>query len=210
MAYIDVDLPALGFDRAVARVVTTADRAWRGYNRRGLNWREQYYAGLLRNLHVVKHSARVIDYLNERTNTIETCAFIFVLKLREDAARRHLGGRLSEYEFASTDVAHPNLRESRTFHYIQSVFVEVGHRQSPALFGHLISGFFQLLKAQRCGVKDHPYTIYAETDVESGQRLALRYGFTLTSQRSIDNCELYELPSENSDLTLNREIRSLW
>jgi hypothetical protein len=193
------------------RLATIADRAWRGYSKHDLNWRLEYYRVLGSKRTVADSAFRIVEYLDDRTGDRLDCAFIAILPMNAEASAHHWQAALSQYNFAPHHLGLSRAYQAKSFHCLQSLFIEPDHRHSFALRKVLRESIISALKKQYCGYRQRPFKLYAETSIKAGQELALSQGLYETGSRSAEGHKFFRFDSEIDPASpLQTTIYSLW
>ena len=207
MSYQKMNMHKTSAQDAAKRLAEIANCAWLGYSKYDLKWRYRYYDQLFPRISAAQRSFRIIEYVNQVTNSSEDCAFVVILPLAARIAEKHLQGELSQYSFSNTDLEPRIPRAGRTYHYFQSFYRNPEHRESDALRFLFYRDIAELLKRQGCGREGYPFTLYAETSFPKGREIAIRHGLAPSHLHSFEKHPFFVLDSQTGDAAAIAKLR---
>jgi hypothetical protein len=210
MSYRFADFAGNSVGQSISRIAEIADCAWRGYSSHDLKWRKEYYESIFGDFTTSKKYLALIEYEDERLNTIEDCAFLIIYPMSRQVFNLHLTGAVSQYDFTIDIFDRITRKNQYSIHYIQSVYRDPRHSSSHALRVKIRDAFERLLKGQYCGFNNRDFIIYAETGIQVGQKLALSQGLKQTGRNSKEGHPIFCFDSRRDRGELEEKILKLW
>jgi hypothetical protein len=209
--YKSLDPSALGRFYFADRYADVAHRAWFSINGLSRQWRQEYYAGLLSMGTFSCDSFRLIEYHDERENTLVDCGIVGILPLNPQIAAAHLDGLISQYRFQESHLRIHQSPKLPSYHYIQSVFLHPDHVRSISAKRKMRAAILELLKLQCCGYRRRPFVVYAEPQTDAGRILAAGEGLRPMGRQSADDVEIYGFDSTlHSDPRVTAKFHEVW
>ena len=148
---------------------------------------------------VALRSFRIIEYIDDRRNIREDCAFVVILPMNPNMAAMHLEGSISQYAFTPGVLQERVRPNEKSFHYFQSYYRDSSHSESTVLKGLMHECIVDLLRRQGCCREGGSFKLYAETDISKGKSIAEKHGLEKTKGRSAEGRTFFVLDSENGD-----------